>query len=117
MLGVKTEGTTDEGGGKNVGSIDTGDWMFYPEVNIPSSGTFTVEYRVSSKSGGGVLQFERGGGAQQYGSIEVPGTGDWQAWVTISHKVNLEGGPQHFGILATVGGWNLNWFRITKSNL
>ena len=116
MLGVKTEGTTDEGGGMNVGSIDTGDWLFYPEVNIPSAGPYIVEYRVSSESGGGILQFERGGGAQQYGTIEVPVTGDWQAWVTISHTVNLESGPQHFGIVATVGGWNLNWFRITKAN-
>jgi hypothetical protein len=112
MLGVKTEGTTDEGGGMNVGSIDTGDWMSYPEVNIPSAGTYTVEYRVSSESGGGTLQFEKAGGEQQYGSIEVPVTGDWQTWETISHNVNLEAGPQYFGIVATAGGWNLNWFRI-----
>ncbi len=26
------------GGGKNVGSVDTGDWMSYPAVTIPTAG-------------------------------------------------------------------------------
>ena len=39
MQGVQTEDTSDVGGGKNVGYIDTGDWMSYPEVTIPSTGT------------------------------------------------------------------------------
>ncbi len=116
MLGVIPEGTTDEGGGMNVGSIDTGDWMSYPEVNIPTAGTYMVEYRVASASDGGTLQLEKAGGTPVYGTIDIPATGDWQAWVTISHSVNLEAGTQHFGILATVGGWNLNWFRINKAN-
>jgi hypothetical protein len=116
MFGVISEGTTDEGGGMNVGSINTGDWMSYPEVNIPTTGTYLVEYRVASESSGGILQFEKAGGYPVYGTIDIPATGDYQAWVTISHYVNLEGGPQHFGIAVPVGGWNLNWFRITKAN-
>ncbi len=115
MQGVVPEDTVDEGGGMNVGSIDTGDWMSYPEVDIPSAGTYTIEYRVASESGGGVLQFEKAGGTL-YGTIDIPTTWDWQAWVTISHTVNLEAGPQHFGIAVPVGGWNLNWFRITDVN-
>ena len=55
MQGVIPEATTDEGGGMNVGSIDTGDWMSYPEVTIPSAGAYTIEYRVASVSGGGTL--------------------------------------------------------------
>ena len=116
MQGVETEGTADEGGGEDVGYIDTGDWMAYPEVNIPRAGAYTVEYRVASVGGGGILQFEEAGGTPVYGSIDIPDTGDWQNWVTISHTVNLEAGPQNFGILAASGGWNLNWFRITQAN-
>ncbi len=44
MQGVKIEDTTDEGSGKNVGYIDSGDWMSYPEVTIPSIGVYMVEY-------------------------------------------------------------------------
>jgi hypothetical protein len=116
MFGVISEGTTDEGGGMNVGSINTGDWMSYPEVNIPTEGTYLVEYRVASESSGGILQFEKAGGTPVYGTVDIPATGDYQAWVTISHYVNLEAGPQHFGIAVPVGGWNLNWFRITKAH-
>ena len=36
MNGVQTEGTTDTGGGLNVGYIDTGDWMAYNGITIPS---------------------------------------------------------------------------------
>ena len=70
----------------------------------------------ASASGGGILQFEKAGGWPVYGTIDVPDTGDWQTWKTISHNVTLEEGLQQFGINAKVGGWNLNWFRITKSN-
>ncbi len=116
MFGVISEGTTDEGGGMNIGSINTSDWMSYPEVNIPTEGTYLVEYRVASESSGGILQFEKAGGSPVYGTVDIPATGDYQAWVTISHYVNLESGPQHFGIAVPVGGWNLNWFRVTKAH-
>ncbi len=37
MQGVQTEDTSNVGIGKNVGYIDTDDWMSYPEVTIPSN--------------------------------------------------------------------------------
>jgi endoglucanase len=73
-----------------------------------------VEYRVSSESQDGSFQFKRAGGTPVCGSISFPAAGDWQSWVTISHAVNLEAGPNFFSILAMGGAWNLNWFRITK---
>ena len=62
MQGVQTEDTSDVGVGKNVGYIDTFDWMSYPEVTIPSTGAYRVEYRVASGSRGGSLQLEKSGG-------------------------------------------------------
>jgi endoglucanase len=115
MKGVQNENTSDVGGGKSVGYIDTGDWMSYPEVTIPSTGLYRVEYRVASQSGGGSLQLEKAGGSPVYGRLSIPATGGWQTWVTVSHTVNLNAGPNVFGILATGGGWNFNWFRITKA--
>ncbi len=115
MQGVQTENTRDAGGGLNVGYIDAGDWMSYPAVTIPSTGVYTVEYRVASQNGGGSLQLEEAGGAPLYGTISIPATGGWQTWSTIKHSVNLSAGSHKFGIKATGGGWNLNWFRITKT--
>ncbi len=115
MFGVMTASTSDVGGGRNVGYIDTGDWMSYPEVTLPSTGAYKVEYRVACLSGGGSLQLEKAGGIPVYGRISIPATGGWQNWVTVSHTVNLNAGPNAFGIKATAGGWNLNWFRIIKA--
>ena len=115
MNGVQKETTSDAGGGSNVGYIDAGDWMSYPSVNIPSSGTYTVEYRVASMNGGGSLIFEEAGGTPAYNSINIPSTGGWQNWVTVKHTVNLTAGAHKFGIKVNNGGWNLNWFKITKS--
>ncbi|HEX8531677.1 MAG TPA: carbohydrate-binding protein [Cytophagales bacterium] len=113
MSGVQTETTTDAGGGQNVGWIDTGDWMAYGNVNFPTSGAYTVEYRVASP-GGGRLSLDLNGGATVLGTLNVPATGGWQTWTTISHTVNVNAGTYNLGVYAQAGGWNLNWIRITK---
>lgn len=114
MSGVQIETTTDAGGGSNVGYIEANDWMAYPAVNIPAAGTYTIEYRVASQSGGGNLQFELAGGSPVYGTLAVPSTGGWQTWTTIKHTVTLSAGSQSFAIKALAGGWNINWFAITQ---
>ncbi|RQP25605.1 carbohydrate-binding protein [Piscinibacter terrae] len=116
MHGVQTETTSDAGGGLNVGYLDAGDWLSYPSVNIPASGSYVVEYRVASLNGGGNLTLEEAGGSVAYGSINVPSTGGWQNWVTIRHTVQLTAGNHKFGIAIRNGGWNLNWFRISRAS-
>lgn len=116
MNGVQIEASTDTGGGSNVGYLDAGDWMSYPSVTIPSSGSYTVEYRIASMNGGGNLNLEEAGGTPSYGAINIPATGGWQNWTTIKHTVNLSAGAHKFGIKVNNGGWNLNWFRLTKLN-
>jgi chitinase len=112
MSGVQLETTTDTGGGQNVGYIDANDWMVYTAVNIPTAGTYTVQYRVASMNGGGSIQLERAGGTAVFGSIGVPSTGGWQTWQTISHNVTLPAGSVSFGIKALAGGFNINWFSV-----
>ncbi len=116
--GTQTENTTDTGGGKNVGYTDAGDWLSYAgtPVTIPATGNYVIEYRVASQSGGGSLTFEEAGGTPAYGTLAIPGTGDWQQWTTIKHTVNLSAGSHKFGIKVNTGGWNINWIRISKAN-
>ncbi len=116
--GTQIENTTDTGGGKNVGYIDAGDWLSYAgtPVNIPSSGSYMIEYRVASQSGGGSLTFEEAGGSPAYGTLAIPGTGGWQTWTTVKHTINLSAGSHKFGIKVNAGGWNINWIRISKAN-
>lgn len=113
MSGVVNESTTDTGGGQDVGWIDANDWMTYSNINIPTTGKYTIAYRVSSLSSGGTLQFEQAGGAVVYGTATIPATGGWQTWTTVYQTVTLNAGTQSFGIKVLAGGWNLNWFSIT----
>jgi len=112
MSGVQNETTTDTGGGQNVGYLETGDWMSY-SVNVPTSGTYTVEYRIASLSGGGAIRLEKQGGATVFGAISVPSTGGWQTWTTISHTIQLSAGTQSIAIAAAKGGFNINWIRFS----
>ena len=115
MSGVQTEGTTDTGGGQNVGYIDQGDWMAYFNVNFPTSGTYKIEYRVASPSGS-TLSSDLNAGAIQLGRVTIPATGGWQNWTTVSQTVTVTAGTYNFGVFAPAGGWNFNWLRITKAS-
>ncbi|TGE26929.1 carbohydrate-binding protein [Hymenobacter metallicola] len=114
MQGVQVEATTDAGGGQNVGYIDATDWLAYANVNFPTSGTYTIEYRVASPSGS-TLSSDLNAGSIQLGNVAIPATGGWQTWTTVSQTVNVNAGTYSFGVYAQAGGWNFNWLRITKA--
>ncbi|QSB28942.1 glycosyl hydrolase family 18 protein [Flavobacterium sp. CLA17] len=115
MSGVQTEATTDTGGGLNVGYADTGDWMAYYNVNFPTSGSYVIEYRVASAVSGARISSDLSAGTIQLGAVNVPNTGGWQNWQTVTQTVNVNAGTYNFGIYIQSSGVNLNWFRITKS--
>jgi len=111
MSGIATEACSE--GSQNVGWIDAGDWMVW-DLNVPSAGTYTIEYRVASPNTSGVIRFEKAGGSVVYGSVNVPNTGGWQTWQTVKHSVSLGAGQQQVAISAPTGGYNLNWIKISK---
>ncbi|MBW3129676.1 glycosyl hydrolase [Hymenobacter profundi] len=114
MSGVQTQTTTDTGGGQNVGYIDAGDWMAYSNITFPTTGTYTIEYRVASPSGG-TLSSDFNSGSTQLGKVTIPATGGWQTWTTVSQTVSVAAGTYSFGVFAQTGGWNLNWMRISQA--
>ena len=113
MNGIQTEPCSE--GGLNVGYIDAGDWMAYGNVNIPANGDYKIEYRVASAVGGGRLSSDLSAGATVLGQLDIPNTGGWQNWTTISHTVRINAGSYPFGIFAQSGGWNINWIKITST--
>lgn len=98
--------------GGTVGYIDAGEWMKYTNVNIPSAGTYKVEYRVASALTTAQFTLDRDGVG--LGTISVPNTGGWGTYQTISHNVYLNAGVQNLAIYANSGGFNIDWFRLTK---
>ncbi len=115
--GVFTQATTDIGGGENVGWIDPTDWMLFDNITIPTSGVYTVEFRVASLNGGGEMAFDLFDpvtGIKNLAILPVPRTGSYQGWTTISEQVSINAGTYKFGIYARKGGWNVNWWRLSK---
>ncbi|WP_344924118.1 carbohydrate-binding protein [Aquimarina addita] len=111
MSGIQTETTTDTGGGLNVGYIDNGDWMDYT-VDIPVSGTYTVDFRVASVPGSAAVQFIVD--TAVLGTANIAPTGGWQEWTTVSTSVDLLAGTQTIRLFSPGQNFNINWFEITN---
>jgi hypothetical protein len=103
-------------GGQNMGYIVNGDNLIFNSINFPSTGTYLLEYRVACGTSGGSFTTDLNNNAVQFGTNNVPGTGGWQTWQTISQTVNVTAGTYNFRIMAQVGDWNINWLRITKTS-
>ncbi|WP_298736387.1 carbohydrate-binding protein [uncultured Chitinophaga sp.] len=110
--GVQVEPCNE--GGQNVGYIDANDWIAFPSVTIPTSGNYRIDYRVASLNGGGRLSQDLNAGAIVLGAVDIPNTGGWQNWTTVSQTVHINAGTYNPGIFAVSGGWNINWFRFTR---
>eukprot|EP01061_Rhynchopus_euleeides_P017517 TRINITY_DN2911_c0_g1_i11.p1 TRINITY_DN2911_c0_g1~~TRINITY_DN2911_c0_g1_i11.p1 ORF type:complete len:1566 (+),score=363.64 TRINITY_DN2911_c0_g1_i11:508-4698(+) len=110
MQGVKTQATTDNGGGQNVGWIDSGDWMEYT-VTVASAGTYDFSLRVATIHFGAELSITRGGARIAFAT--VPKTGGWQTWTTVVTSGELEAGENVIRITSEdAAGWNINWFSV-----
>ena len=115
MLGVQLETCTDAGAGQNVGYIDAGDWMNY-KVNVATTGTYTLSFRVASTAVGKSVLLQNSNGSTVYGTINLPNTGGWQTWQTVSAVVQLNAGAQEIVVGSATGGFNLNWMEFTSTS-
>jgi chitinase len=113
MSGIATEPCSE--GGLNVGWFNAGDWVSYG-VNIPASGTYTITYRVASIYSGKALRLEKDAGTTVLGVVNIPNTGSWQTWTSVSHNVTLPAGSYSIAIATSTDGWNINWFTISSSS-
>ncbi|MDI4644549.1 carbohydrate-binding protein [Cohnella hashimotonis] len=114
MSGVMKETTPDTGGGQNVGGIDSQDWIAFSNVQIPRTGTYLVEYRVATPNNNGKISLDINSGATVLGEINVPNTGSFSSYRTVSHVVQITAGTYQFGLYAVTGGFDINWWKITQ---
>ena len=112
MSGVLTQPTTDVGGGLNVGGIFQGDWMSY-NVNVAGPGTYQASFRIATPSNGASLQLKLANGTV-LATVNLPNTGNYQAWQTVSTNVTIPGGNQTIQIVSTsVANWNFHWMQFS----
>ncbi|PKI16086.1 thiol oxidoreductase [Colwellia sp. 12G3] len=111
--GVDIEVTTDTGGGFNVGYTETGEWLEYAVTLDP--GTYTINTRIASESGGGQYTLSING--NNIGSDSVSGTGGWQTYITqnVNSFTIADGSEPHtLRLDVDSGSFNINWLQIVS---
>ncbi|WP_285786454.1 carbohydrate-binding protein, partial [Microbispora sp. NBRC 16548] len=112
--GVETEASNE--GGMNVGFIDNGDYIKVKGVGF-GTGATSFSARVASGAGGGKIELRRDSATGTLmGTCDVPGTGGWQTWTTVSCPVTGATGTHDLYLKFTGGSgylFNLNWWQFT----
>jgi hypothetical protein len=113
--GVDLETTSDTGGGDNLGWTGSGQWFRYT-VNAASAGTYTVTLRVAAPSAvTGALHLSNASGTNLSGAVNIPSTGGWQTWTTVTASVALPAGQQVLTLNQDNGGWNFNYLTFASA--
>lgn len=103
-----------DGGGVNLGWTGSGQWFRYT-VNAATAGTYTVSFEVAAPSAvTGAFHLSDAAGANLSGPVNVPNTGNWQAWQAVTATVTLPAGQQVLTLNEDSGGWNIN--KVTFSH-
>ncbi len=105
---VDIEVCTDADGGFNLGYTLTGEWLEYT-VKVANSGDYNMNLRVAKDGDGGLFHIEMDD-VDITGPIEVPNTGGWQIWETISlDDLRLTAGEHIMKIVFDTDYTNLNY--------
>ncbi|UFH54457.1 carbohydrate-binding protein [Spirosoma sp. KNUC1025] len=94
----------------NLGYIDDGDWMDY-NVKVSTAGLYTFSFRVANSYGNGRIEIRTESGSV-LGGVDVPRTGGWQNWSTVSTTATLAAGSQTLRIYVVSGSFNFNWLEV-----
>jgi lysophospholipase L1-like esterase len=104
-----TQDTTPPGGPYDLGWTATGQWFKYT-VNVATARSYTVTLRLASPNGvTDGLHIAGSSGANLSGNINVPATGGWQTWTTVTTSVTLPAGQQTLTIDQDNAGWNIHY--------
>ena len=118
--GVDIQTTSDAGGGYNVGWISAGEWLEYT-IDVTETGTYNINMRVARDPSGsssvrGLFGPDSENLSDKTGTMDVPSTGAWQNWNTITATVSLNAGTQIMRVYMEGGSFNLNWIEIDGNN-
>src|SRR5215469_4185109 len=113
--GVDLEVTTDTGGGVNMGWTAKGQSFKYT-VNVNAAGTYTLTFRVAAINAvTDAFHIANSSGTNLTGNINVPATGAWQAWTSVTASIALPAGQQTLTFDQDNPGWNLNYFTVSST--
>ncbi len=93
-------------GGYNIGWVKAGEWLEYT-VDVSTSKKYVLESRVAAISSGRKFHIEIDG-KNISGQINIPNTGGWQNWETVTTDISLDKGMQIMRIVMDSDDFNLN---------
>jgi len=114
--GVDLETCSDTGCGDDLGWTAPGQWFKYT-VNVAAAGTYTVSIRLASPNGvSDGLHIANAAGSNLSGNVNVPATGGWQTWTTVTASVTLPAGQQTLTVDEDNAGWNLHYMAAAAAS-
>ena len=111
--GVMPEACSDEGGGRDLGFINSGDFISFKDITL--DGSSAVTFRIASAGAGGIIEVHADSATGPLlGSGSVPVTGGWQKWASVEAGITDPGGTHDVFLVfkheKNAGGlFNLNW--------
>jgi beta-xylosidase len=115
--GIETEPSSE--GGMDVGWIENGDWIKVKGAAF-GSGAASFTARVASAGSGGTIELRLDGSTGRIvGSFQVPVTGGWQSWTSVSCSVNGATGTHDLYLRFTGGSgylFNVNWWQFNAAS-
>jgi hypothetical protein len=83
---------------------------------VASAGAYTVSFRVASPTAvTDGFHLANSSGANLSGNVNVPATGGFQTWTTVTATVTLPSGQQTLTLNQDNGGWNINYMGFASS--
>jgi hypothetical protein len=106
--GVDLETATPPATGNDLGWTASGQWFKYT-VNAATAGTYTVSFLVAAPSAvTDGFHLSNSSGTNLSGPVNVPATGGWQTWTTVTATVTLPAGTQTLTLNQDNAGWNID---------
>ena len=103
-----TQDTTGAGAADDLGWTTNAQWFNYT-VDAATAGTYTVSLRVAAPSAvTDGLHIANSAGTNLSGDVNVPATGGFQDWTTVTANVTLAAGTQTLTLYEDNGGWNVH---------
>jgi hypothetical protein len=108
---VDIEVTKDAEGEYNLGYVLQGEWLEYT-VDVMSTGDYNLDIRVAAEGDDKILHIEIDGG-DVTGPINIPNTGGWQTWETITaNGISLTEGKHVMRLTFDASYMNLNYLQF-----
>ncbi|WP_165730764.1 carbohydrate-binding protein [Polaribacter sp. 20A6] len=112
----RTESTSDENGGLNVGWITSGDWYMFKNQDL--TGIKSIDARLSGNNNDASIEIRLDAvDGTLIGTINVPNTNGDQNWETVTTGIDEVIGEYDLYFVVVGNGFNTNWFRKNTSLL